>query len=369
MKITIIGNKKAPDNSPLADGGRLKTSLYFNKLIAEGFQVEFIELSNWRKRVFRLLIQIKQGISNSQVVIIMGGPNGCRPLIKICNFFNTKRKTRIIFIMLGIGTIDKKIKRLNEVQVNQFLKNGDTFKVKDRNMAKALSKLDLVVTQNEILANFYEKFYELTNVRVLNNFRDFKKRPAPRISNNINGGVKFVYFSRVNEEKGIFDLLEAVETLKTRTKSEFSLDIYGQLQLNSTQILKYESLLTENVKYLGILENDLVLNVLNQYDFMIFPTKYHGEGTPGSIIESFLAGLPVLTSSYSQAHLLVTHGQNGFIFQQNDVESLVREMLKILDLDNQYMNNLKQNAYTTGSTYSYETNREMFLSYVTGGGK
>lgn len=105
MIITIIGNKTNPNQEQIADGGRIKVSLYYRVLKEEGFDVRFIELEGWMKRFALLVIKIKKAVMRSDVVLIMGGPRGSRVLITLCNLFNRKGKTRIIYSMLGVGTL------------------------------------------------------------------------------------------------------------------------------------------------------------------------------------------------------------------------------------------------------------------------
>lgn len=369
MVITIIGNKTNSNNDRIADGGRIRVSLYERLLIEEGFDVRFIDLEGWRSKFFSIIKNVKTAVKKSDIILIMGGPNGARILLTLCTFFNRNKKTRIVYSILGVGTIHQKIKFLTPEAAQSFLKGENTYNVRDEKMGKKLSKIDLVLAQNNVIANFYKTFYKLDNVEVMENFRYFLDRPSfdkAIITNK--DKIYFVYYSRINDRKGIFDILEAFKKIQESEslKSKWSLEIIGDIQLNDEELVRFNSSLNEKIKYKGIISNNEALTVLNKYDFLVFPTKYHGEGTPGVIIESFLAGTPVLVSRYSQATELINDGENGLIFELNNVDSLKEKIEYIMSLSLEEINNFKKHAYESGEKFTYHYNRKRFLTYITG---
>ena len=107
-KIYIIGNNNNSQN--ISDGGRIKLRL-FAKLLSENNEVTIIDLSGWKKNILRVVYQIKKSIKEQSTIVIMAGPSGCRILIPIINYFNKKHKSKAVFCALGVGTIDKLIKK------------------------------------------------------------------------------------------------------------------------------------------------------------------------------------------------------------------------------------------------------------------
>ena len=184
MIITIIGNKTNPNQEQIADGGRIKVSLYYRVLKEEGFDVRFIELEGWMKRFALLVIKIKKAVMRSDVVLIMGGPRGSRVLITLCNLFNRKGKTRIIYSMLGVGTIQQKIKSLSPKEIAEFLNGTNNYGIKDSSMGRKLRKLSLVLAENDVQAKFYNNFYGLSNVSIMENFRIINNRHIYQIDKN-----------------------------------------------------------------------------------------------------------------------------------------------------------------------------------------
>lgn len=369
MKIVIIGNKTTPNGEPIADGGRIRTALYYKKLQEEGFDVSFVELQGWQKKIFSLIFQIKKAIKENDIVLLMSGPRSSRYLVKLCAFFNKKKRARIVFSMLGVGPIQQKIKKLEPNQVNEFINNKKTFGIKDSNMGKYLSKLNLILAQNEIIASWYKRFYSIENVDILDNFREIPSREKyenKTVEYN-EEYVKIVYFSRLTEKKGVLDLLDIVKSInKGKLKRRLKLDIWGEMQLTEKEQEKFKEMLDKDVIYKGVLQNDKAIATLSEYNFMVFPTKYHGEGTSGSIIESLLAGTPVLCSSYSQAPLLITNGVDGMIFTINDLDSLRCKLNEILELTSEELKIYHKNAYINANRYDYKSQRKKFITFITG---
>ena len=76
------------------------------------------------------------------------------------------------------------------------------------------------------------------------------------------------------------------------------IDFYGPVA-NKDEIFFFEKVSAlKNDNYLGKLEPKEVQKVLSQYDVLLFPTRYPGEGCPGAIIDSYMAGLTVLASNW-----------------------------------------------------------------------
>ena len=261
---------------------------------------------------------------------------------------------------------DKKIKKLSVENAQVFLMGTNNFGISDKKMGKQLAKFDLVLTQNKTIANCYRNFYNLSNVEIMINFRYFSKRPHLLSSILDSNNKRFVFYSRVNNEKGVLEVMKAFKRINSQNNIKYYLDIYGPNQLTEIELTEFNKLLDERIVYKGILENSLALEVLKDYDFMVFSTKYYGEGTPASLIESFLAGLPIISSNYSQAAELIKEGKNGFLFEFNNYDSLIDILKKVGTMSTEEHNKMKEYTYNIGSNYTYAFNRNTFLYYVTG---
>lgn len=358
--ITFIANNA--NNGLVSDGGRIKIRLYKDLLIKEGYKVNIIELDGWKKRVFNIIFQIKKAIKNRDRIVIMAGPKGCRKIIPLLNFLNKKNKSKIVFCPLGIGTVDCLIKNMNNEDAQKFIKGEKEIKNKDLKMGKMLLKMERVVLENNTLLERYKSFYHINNACVLENFRNYKIIKKHYSDEN---GLNIIYASRVKEYKGIFDLIDAVKSINKKYNYSIKLDIYGDNQLSEGNNVRFEASLDKNISYLGTIESDKMLSVIKKYDLFCLPTKYYGEGTSGSLIESLIAGTPVLVSSYSQANELIHDGVDGFLYDFNSTEDLKRKIIMIYENKN-ILESISRAAQEKSKKFIYEGNRKLFLDIFVG---
>lgn len=361
-KITIIANNA--NGREVFDGGRIKIRLFINLLKLEGCDVEVVELEGWKRNFLKIVKQIRQSVIQKRRIIIMAGPKGCRLIIPIVFHINKRHKTNIVFCPLGIGTLDSITRKLSIQETTNFLSCENFYKKKDKKMGKMLASFNYVLVQNCTLQKCYSIFYQLSNVYVLENFRTFNIKNKIFSKGDI---LKTIFYSRVTARKGILDLMFAVNHINSLfTNPVISLDIYGENQLETkSDALIFDSQLNSNVTYKGVISSNESIQTIAQYDLFCLPTKYYGEGTPGSLVESFIAGTPVLVSSYSQSKDLIDDSIDGYIFELNNVDDLIKKLRYI------YMNKDKliivsRNAQQRATKYTYAGNRHFFLKYIAG---
>lgn len=361
-KICIIGNNAG--GNIISDGGRIKIRLFQNLLIKNNCNVFFIDLFNWKLKIFQIISDIKKAIKTCESIIIMAGPKGCRFIIPIVNYLNKKYHKKIIFCPVGIGTLDKVVSSLTPEQVTNFIKCGNFYNLKDVKMKKQLSKLNLIVLENQFLYNTYINFYSLDNCSIMTNFRDISIIPRKYSPFKT---LKMIYASRITSNKGIFDLLKAIDICIDHGL-DISLDIYGDLQLNELELSTFNSYLNDKIKYMGVAKSDEMISILSKYDLFCLPTKYHGEGTPGVLIESLISGTPVLVSSYGQVQSLVCDQKTGILFEINNINSLI-EKIKFCFNNYDLLREISKNSQIHAKQFTFEGNKEKFFEYILGGSK
>lgn len=359
QKVCIIGNNAS--NRPISDGGRIKIRLYNDCLHQCKIDSFIIDLDGWKKHPLKIYHTIKRAIKENNTILIMAGPKGCRLVIPLVNHLNKRKSSRVVFCPLGIGTLDWVIRKLSIIDAQTFLQNNNYFHLKDNYMKKQLSKIDYVIPQNSILVECYRKYYGLDNVRLLNNFRldtDFNFK----YDDFKHDKVKIIYCSRINRNKGIFDLMTAVKNVNS-VHDNVSLDIYGDLQLSNDDSAKFYELLDSHIMYKGVLKRERIEDVFKQHNVFCLPTRYYGEGTSGSVIEALICGLPIIISNYSQASLVVEDRKNGLIFEFCNEKDLENKLLWLED-NLRLLDEMHKNALESGKKYLFSKNKECFVKYV-----
>lgn len=362
-KILLIGNSGLSHHG--TDGQTVKVRLYLKKMKDEGFDVAFVDLEQFPKHPFSILLKIKRLIKQCDRIVLITAERGCKILIPFINHFNRKLKKPFILPLVGTSVLHYSIDKLSETDKNDFIVNGNYSLCKPKKkLQKELSKITFILPETELLVRVFKTFYHLDNVKMLTNFREnipFIKKDVCNLDNEL----KIVFVSRIMEIKGIFDLLKVVKLLKDEGKN-ISLDIYGPQYLSDDEKKIFTTYIRDKVAHcMGELKNDEVSNRITDYHLFVFPTHYMGEGTPGVIVESLLSGTAVLTADFPQAKHLLKDGFDSIFYEMNNVDDL-KSKLEYIYNNRDILNKLNDNAILSGERFSYNYCKDSFLKLVCG---
>lgn len=218
-----------------------------------------------------------------------------------------------------------------------------------------LNNIKAIYPQTQFLCRQLAQKYNLNNVYKLNNFRiadvdvSVTSRAAP------DSVFRLVFMARVHPMKGVNVLFTLADKLKAISFGNVIIDIYGPI--HSDYENKFREKLTAYtgiISYEGVLQPDNIYNILAMYDFMLFPTRYFTEGFPGSILDAYIAGIPVVVSRWKYAEEFVEENLSGLICDFNDDESFVSTVCSLLK-NKCLMESLKHGAKGQAAKYSPET--------------
>ena len=359
-KILLIGNSGLKHHGQ--DGQTVKVRLYLKKMLDEGFDVSFVDLEGFLKHIFSILSKIRKGIKECDRIVLLSANRGCKYLIPYINRHNRKYQKPFVLPLIGISVLHNDIGSLGIEDKNSFMVDSKYSLVKNNEkISRQLRKINYVLPETDLLTKVFKEYYSLENVFTLNNFRE-SKATQKQVNNNI---LRLIFLSRVIEVKGIFDIMEVVSEIN-RDSIKVELDIYGNKSFNEEEESKFNQHIQNNgIKYLGLLDNSKAVNTISNYDLFAFPTRYMGEGTPGAIVESLLAGTPVLTSNFPQAKYLLNDGKDSLFFKMFDKEDLKNKLLYIIN-NRSVLDSMSKEAFESGKKYTYEHERNNFLKYVCG---
>ncbi|MCD4701629.1 MAG: DUF3473 domain-containing protein, partial [Candidatus Aegiribacteria sp.] len=85
--------------------------------------------------------------------------------------------------------------------------------------------------------------------------------------------------------------------------------------------------LCDNIILLGSRED--VVDILPAFDVFLITSRT--EGLPRALLESLAAGVPVVSTDVGGIHELIGEGRNGFLSDEGDIDSLVSNVIRILD--------------------------------------
>lgn len=192
---------------------------------------------------------------------------------------------------------------------------------------------------NQLKNNLINK-YQFKNVDVFTNFRfvDFKPQ-----NHHKSGHLSIVFMARINKNKGldwIFDL--GNKLIENGLEYAVTIDFYGPILDGDRLYFEQNIDIFSFMKYRGVLQPKDIYTTLEKYDVMLLPTHYYTEGLPGSVVDAYFSGVPVIVTDWKHAREFVMDGQSGYIipFEKGENElyekvvSLLnneKELLKLKD--------------------------------------
>ena len=268
-------------------------------------------------------------------------------LLKSNLVFDIAAHNNIKYLFILIFFICKlKRTKLNIVAVGGWLSNF----IQDKPLhQQLLSRVNNLFVQTENLSRSLKNNYNFSNVVVLNNFRNVE---YPVISSSVNHVLKLVFFARVQPMKGVDLIFKLSEKIRQENISNVEIDIYGPIS-DFYQKDFDKSLSESNVKYCGVLQPNNIHAVLADYDFMLFPTKYFTEGFPGSILDSYISGVPVIATNWLNAKEFIDNDETGYIVEFDNDEKFIEKTIYLLKYP-ELIRKLKENVIKKRYLYSPE---------------
>lgn len=135
-------------------------------------------------------------------------------------------------------------------------------------------------------------------------------------------GDYILFFGRISEEKGLRTLLNVMKQLP-----DVKLKIAGTGPL--LEILSSDA--PANVEFLGFKKGLELQELIQNASFVVVPSEWY-ENNPLAIIESFMAGTPVIGSDIGGIPELVADGKTGYIFHPKSCEELKDAIMRAWSL-------------------------------------
>ena len=172
-------------------------------------------------------------------------------------------------------------------------------------------------------ANLQQHPYQVPSVNFLQK-SGFSQAPIDSLVS-----PRFLYVGRLIEAKGIHNLLLAGSLLKQKDLGPFSLVIVGNgAERMALQDLASKLGLCDQIHWAGEVGYGELGTYYRACDIFVFPTQ---EDIWGVVpLEAMAFGKPILCSKYAGSKELVHHGQNGFVFDPFNHQSLAHYMAQFI---------------------------------------
>lgn len=330
-KVCVVGHFGFGEN--MLNGQTIKTKNVTSELEKQlgADQITKIDTHGGAKALPKITIQLINAFKKCENIIIFPAHNGIKLFVPLCNVLNKVFRRKLHYVVIGgwLPSLLKDRKRLRD-SVNRFT----GVYVETSIMKKALKEIGI------------------TNTCLLKNFKSIKVLPESELTYQYEKPYKICTFSRVMKEKGIEDIVNTIIDLNTNHGKEiYKLDIYGPV--DSEQEEWFEQLnnsFPSYISYKGVIQSDRSVEVLRDYFMLVFPTKFYTEGIPGTIIDAYAAGLPVLAAKWESFYDVIDDGVTGIGYEFGDISEL-QKILVELSLTPEKIKVMKRNCIVKSSEY------------------
>ena len=285
-----------------------------------------IDTLNWKKHPFRLLFNLIQLGTNCKNVIMLPAQNSLPVFSCILTTLKKITKCRIHYAVVG-GWLASKAK--NNSILTHWLKCIDYIYVETSSMKRDLE-----------LKGF-------SNIILFPNFKHICTLNKNELVYNTKFPIHLCFFSRIIREKGVEDIVNAVNQLN-KNNVIFDLDIYGPIQPGEEEwFTDLSQKFSNNIKYKGFVEPNQSVSILKNYTALVFPTHYKTEGIPGTIIDAYSAGVPIITALWSNSSDVFEEDYTGWGYEIGSYEGLLNCLHKLeknLDVFNSFKVNCLEKA-------------------------
>ncbi|MDD3228846.1 MAG: glycosyltransferase [Oscillospiraceae bacterium] len=316
-KIGIIG--RVADSVEMYDGQTVTTRIIRDELENRlNTSVYCVDTYDYKHHAFRCLLRSFVCLFRCEHIFILLSNNGRRFFLPFLYFANKLFHRRIYHRMIG-GLFGKNVK-----QHPRWVTYLNSFVV---NLAEGRSQVEAL------------RIAGVRNVVETHTFRNAQIVSADAFPAYSSPPFRFCTFCRVTKAKGISDALQAVTRINSAHDAYAKLDIYGPLDEEYRN--EFELLLAQSngaAQYKGCVPPETSVETLKGYFMHLFPTTWKGEGTPGTLVDCFAAGLPTIATDWNYNAEILREGEIGFCYDWHHPERLEEKMLYCMEHPEQIAN-------------------------------
>lgn len=317
----------------LLNGQTVKTKIITSELIKQygENQVGIVDTYGGAKRTISHLTGLWKLTAECENVIILPAHNGLRIIAPFLTFINKKFRRCLHYVVIG-GWLPELISNKSH-------------------LTKCLKKFDYIYVETQTMKDALEK-QGFSNIVIMPNCKSLQTLSEDELVYSKTELFKLCTFSRVTEKKGIKEAVDAVKKAnEILGRVAYTLDIYGQIEAEyADEFSTLEVSFPEYVKYMGSVDFDKSVEILSNYYALLFPTKYYTEGIPGTIIDAYAAGVPVISSRWESYADIIDDNVVGKGYDFSDNESLVTLLLNAAQHPEE-LNNMKKSCLKKAQDY------------------
>lgn len=204
-----------------------------------------------------------------------------------------------------------------------------------------LRNIDYILPETQLMCEKLKEDYDISNTLVFPNFRitDFPGSNERHPDNPL----RMVFMARVNKMKGYETIFNFIE-YAVRLELNILVDFYGPINNDDREDFMHRIKLCPYASYKGSLEPEDIYINLCTYDLLLLPTRYYTEGFPGSILDAYISGVPVIVTQWKHANEFVIDGETGIVVPFDDSQEAFNQAITFLYYNREKLDYMKSRA-------------------------
>lgn len=326
-KILVLGAFGYRDNK--LDGQTIKTRNVYELVKTNEKSVVFYDTLDFKYSKWSLL-KMFYLVCTAKTLLYLPAHNNIKYIFPFIFILAKLFRTKICYIQIG-GWL------------NVFLQNKPMH-------AWMFSKVNKVLAETKYMKSRLEEEYGFKNVSLFNNFRITAFKPT---IHHEDGTLKCVFMARVQKKKGL-DMLFSLADYIEANKLTITIDVFGQVSEEDKDYFFDNVKLHPNMSYRGALQPSDIYTTIEKYDVMLLPTHYFTEGLPGTILDAYISGIPVIVTKWRHATEFIDNGQTGFIVPFEEGQDELNKTVTYLLTHETVLKEMKKKAYIKSLEYGYK---------------
>lgn len=344
-KLAIIG--KYCYGFEAADGQSIKTRILTKELQSAlgSDAITQVDTYGWKRAPLKLFTNSIRAVLRSENIIFMTDAGGIKIFPWLLLGANLFARHKLHYVVVGAWLVSYLQK---QPLIAACLRRFDTLFVETTVMERGLQALGF------------------RNVRLMPNCKPLKPLQPEELLVPAAEPYRFCTFSRVMREKGIEDAVEAVRFVNEQFgRTVCTLDICGQVDAEQTDwFAELSTHFPDYVRYLGVIPYEESVDLIKSCHALLFPTHFSTEGIPGTIIDAYAAGVPVISARWESFCDVVEEGVTGLGFPLGDGEGLKQILLDVVKNPG-ILHDMKENCLKKAETYLPEQVMDILLHELT----
>lgn len=179
--------------------------------------------------------------------------------------------------------------------------------------------------------------------------------------------LRLLSIGRLDPEKGLYFLIEAVEKLIMERGLEVVLQIVGKGLKGGEEKRLHQEVerrqLTRHIRFLGyVTYGPELLKLYRESDIFMLPSLA-GEGVPQTLFEAMACGVPIIATKVAGIPHLIKDGENGLLINAGSPGEISEAVERLMD-DSELRSRLIENGLCAVRNHTMESERDRMICHI-----